>query len=348
MGELARRDAVDFIRDHFVGLVLDGYVADGYGGKDGAHHCPADAAWYDAADPANNTWTFATASGRSLGRLAEKGPREALAEFRKLPAAERTPAVAPEPDPEKGIAHLRPPPDGLVVRVYGVPLARDGRGELGRAPRLYTDCYAGSAGAVEPALTQGDMLWLTAEEARSLVPPGAAKGESRRIPPVIERRILACTQPMCEWGIGERGELTLTVVDASPARVTMRLEGWSTKGEPFAGYEAAYERRDRKASAATPGFLRGIDGQHLRFLGTVVFDPGRRAVVAFDVVAVREAWGERVNRVHGAGAGAAPRRWPMGFALEVAPGSPADRITPPKWVQNAPYNGGYAERYWGR
>ncbi len=271
-----------------------------------------------------------------------------MAEFRKLPPADRTPVVAPEPDPEKGIAHLRPPPGGLVVRVYGVPLARDRHGELIRARRMYTDCHSGSAGAVEPALTQGDMLWLKADEWRSLVPESPEKGASFRVPEVIERRLIACTVPMCAWTIGDRGELTLTVVEASASRVTMRLDGWSVMDPSFAAYEAAYERRDPKENVATPRFLADFQGQTLRFLGSVVYDRTAGALTAFDVVAVGEAWGERVNRLHGAGAGARPRRWPVGFACTIAPGTPADRITPPKVVQNATYNDGLSERYWGR
>jgi hypothetical protein len=273
-----------------------------------------------------------------------------LDEFKKLPAAERTPPVATDADPEKGIAHLRPPPGGLVVRVYGIPLARDPQtGELCRARKIYTDCYSGSAGAVEPALTQADMLWMTADEWRSLVPRGAAKGARFRVPEVIERRMIACTTPMCSWGIGDLGELTLTVLETSPTEIVLGLEGWSrTKGPTFEEYEAAYARRDPKENPRTPHFLEGYKGQVLRFLGRLKYDKEKQALTTFEVVAVGEAWGEHMNRTHGLGAGAKPQRLPMGFAYELARGTAADRITPPKMVQNAPYNGGFSELYWGR
>jgi len=318
---------------------MDGYIADGYGKK--GHHCAEDKEWYAKAGVGNNTWSFATAGGRPLGHLGETNPWKALEAFRKLPEADRRPAVKTEPEPDKGIAILRPPPGGLVARAYGTALERKD-GELVRASKVFTDCYAGSTGCVEPALTQIDMLWMTAAEARSLVPANAAVGARRRIPEVVERRMLSSTIPKC-GPIGDSGELTLVVTEISGATISLRLEGYSRKGVAFDEARAAYARKSADGKVGKIG-----ESQVLRFLGSLKYDSGKQAFIAFDIVAVGEAWGETVNRAHGAGANAEPRRWPVGFAYELAGTGVADRITPPAIVQNALYNGGLAERYWGK
>lgn len=321
-------------------MVLDGYIADGYGQK--GHHCPADGEWYKSAKVGNNTWSFATAGGRSLGRLGETSPAKALEAFRALPPADRRPAVEAEPDPEKGILRLRPPQGGLVARAYGVALDRTEKGELSRAARLFTDCHSSSAGCVEPALTQVDMLWMTEAEARSLIPVDPTPGAELRVPELLVRRMLACTIPKC-GPIGESGELTLVVTERSASTIVLRLEGFSRLGQPYEACKSAYAQRAPGEKGS-----KKHDGQVLRFLGFLRFDTEKRAFTAFDIVATGEAWGEYVNRAHGAGAGAEPRRWPVGFAFELAGKGAADRITPPAIVQNALYNGGLAERYWGK
>lgn len=317
---------------------MDGYIADGYGKK--GHHCAEDADWYARARVGNNTWSFVSASGRPLGHLGGTNPRKVLEEFRKLPDADRRPAVTAEPEPEKGIANLRPPKGGLVARAYGTALERTATGGLARAARLYTDLYAASAGCVEPALTQIDMLWMTPPEARSLVPANPAAGDRLRVPKVLEQRLLVHTIPKC-GPIGDGGELTLVVTEVTGSTVALRLEGFSRKGRSFEESKEAFAGKG-------PGKSAGGEGQVLRFLGFLKVDPKSQAFTAFDVVAVGEAWGETANRAHGAGAGAEPRRWPVGFAFELAGKGAADRITPPAIVQNSLYNGGLAEAYWGK
>lgn len=317
---------------------MDGYIADGYGRK--GHHCAEDAAWYAKARVGNNTWSFVTASGRPLGHLGPTNPHKALEEFRALPETDRRPAVAPEPEPEKGIADLRPPKGGLAARAYGVALERMADGGLARASRVYTDLHSSSVGCVEPALTQVDMLWMTQAEARSLVPANAAVGDRLRLPKVLEQRMLVHTIPKC-GPIGTGGELTVVVAKVSGSNVALRLEGFSRKGRPFEESREAFAK-------AGGGNSAGGEGQVLRFLGFLTYDARSGAFTAFDVVAVGEAWGETPNRAHGAGAKAEPRRWPVGFAFELAGTCAADRITPPAIVQNGLYNGGLTQAYWGK
>jgi hypothetical protein len=321
-------------------VVLDNYIADGYGRK--GHHCPEDAEWYKKASTGSNTWSFVAASGKPLGHLGQTNPWKALEAFKQLPESDRKPEVQEVADPEKGIAELRPPVGGLVARLYSTPLERTSEGGWVRAARVFTDCYASSGGCVEPGLTQLDMLWMTAAEWRSLVPATAKKGDSFRIPPVLEERMIARSVP-CANPVGDVGELTLTVQEVSPDGMTVRLEGWSRQGVSFKDSKAAY----KKAGPEGKGTFAPV-GQATRWLGAITFDAKKQAVTAFNIVAIGNAWGEYVNRKYGAGRGAEPQRWPAGYAYELAGSCSADRITPPKIVQNGLYNGGLTQQYWGK
>jgi len=320
--------------------VLDNYIADGYGRK--GHHCPEDAEWYARGKIGSNTWTYVAASGKPVGGLHDMNPWKALEAFKQLPESDRTPKVEEVADPEKGIAHLRPPAGGLVARLYSTPLERTSDGGWARAARVFTDCYASSGGCVEPGLTQLDMLWMTAAEWRSLVPATAKKGDSFRLPEVLERRMITLTVP-CANPVGDVGELTLTVQEASVEGMTVRLEGWSRQGVSLKESQAAY----RKAGPNDKGTFAPV-GQATRWLGTITYDTKKQAVTAFNIVALGNAWGEYVNRKYGTGRGAEPQRWPTGYAFELAGTCSADRITPPKMVQNGVYNGGLTEKYWGK
>lgn len=299
-----------------------------------------DGDWYRRAKIGVNTWSFVSASGEPLGRQSQTNARKALEAFRMLPEVDRKPSVRDDPDPEKGIPHLRPPKGGLVARLYNTALERGQGGALARAGRVFTDCYAGSTGCVEPALTQVDMLWMTDGEARSLFPAEPVVGASIRIPELLERRMIVHSVP-CANPVGDRGELTTTVTAASAERVSLRLEGWSRQGKSFEETQEAYQKPEGEKK-------RAPNGQATRWLGFLDYDLKKQAFTRFDVVAIGDSWGETFNRKYGTGAGAPPQRWPSGYAFELAGHGAADRITPPKWVQNAVYNGGLSKAYWGK
>lgn len=321
-----------------MGVVLDNYIADGY--KRSGHHCMECGDWYRRAKIGVNTWSFVSASGEPLGHVFEKNAWKALEAFRALPEVDRKPTVADDPDPEKGLAHLRPPKGGLVARLYNTALERGGDGRLVRAGKVFTDCYAGSTGCVEPALTQIDMLWMTEAEARSLLPAEPVVGASIRIPDLLERRLIVHSVP-CANPVGDRAELTVTVTAASAERVQLRLEGWSRQGKPFEETREAFEKSQEEKKRAS-------NGQATRWLGFLEYDLGKKAFARFEVLGIGDCWGELSNRKYGVGAGKAPRKWPCGYAFDLAGESAADRITPPKWVQNAVYNGGLSKAYWGK
>lgn len=317
---------------------MDGYIADGYGQK--GHHCPEDAEWYRKAQVGGNTWTFVTAGGARIGGLHDTW--KVVEEFKKLPESERKPKVAEDPEIEKGILHLRPPVRGLAARLYNTALERGADGELRRAGKSYTDLYATSAGCVEPALTQIDMFWMTEEEVRSLIPAEPAVGASFRVPPMIERRMLVYTVP-CTASVGDRGELTLTVTQVTTEGVELRLDGWSRQGGPFQEAREAFGKpgKDGKPSKAATG-------QATRWLGKVCYDSKKKAIAVFNIVGIGTVWGDAFNKKYGTGGGSEPRRWPAGYAFELATSVAADRITPPQIVQNGLYNSNLTDWYWGR
>ena len=193
------------------------------------------------------------------------------------------PKVQEEADPEKGLAHLRPPVGGLVARLYSTPLERTAEGGWARAAKVYTDCYAGSTGCVEPGLTQLDMLWMTAAEWRSLVPATAKKGDSFRLPEVLERRMISLSVP-CANPIGDVGELTLTVEETSADGMTVRLEGWSRQGVSLKDSKAAY----KKAGPNEKGTFAPV-GQATRWLGFIKLDAKKQALTSFNILAIGNA-----------------------------------------------------------
>jgi hypothetical protein len=315
---------------------MDGYIADGY--KRAGHHCPEDAAWFAKAQVGSNTWTYVTASGTKIGGLHDGA--KILGEFRKLPEAERRPKVQEDPDPEKGIGNLRPPARGLTARLYNTALEKRADGEIARASKSFTDCYASSGGCVEPALTQIDMLWMREVEVLSIVPAEPKVGASFRMPDALERRMIQFTVP-CANPVGDQGEFTLTVTSVSAGAVDLRLEGWSRQGVSF------NDAKDAFAKSRGEGKRRASVGQATRWLGFLKYDLTKKAFTSFDIVGIGDVWGEAANRKYGAGAGAEPRKWPAGYAFELAKNSPADRITPPQMVQQGLYNRDLTDWYWG-
>ncbi len=279
-----------------------------------------------------------------MGNLGQSNLRRALETFRRLPELERKPHVAAEPDPEMGLASLRSPVGGLVARAYMTALERDAAGELTRAARVYTDCHVTSAGCVEPALTQVDMLWMTVDEWRSLLPPEPSKGVSFRVPEILERRMISQTIP-CSNPIGDRGELTLTVTEVSAEGVSLRLDGWSKQGPSFKESTEALLEGGEAGKPRTPATAIGQAG---RWLGHLKYDVRQKAITRFDILVIGDAWGEGFNRKYGTGSGAELVRWPIGYAFELAGKGTADRITPPVTVQSSLYNSGLSKLYWGK
>lgn len=226
-------------------------------------------------------------SARTVGEMI----RRALEKFRALPAAEREPGAMKvpelEPDPDY---HRAPPEGGLILRVHARALDLD------------------------HAAPARDHLWLTREEWRSLVPADPTVGKSVEVPrPIVMRlaRFHLVDNTRGEPSPWERQEvrearLTLTVREATEAKLTLALEG-----------------RAR--------LLAGDRGYEPELRGTLLYDRAAGAFERVDLTAVGDHWGEGHWTP-----GARPGRAPLGVALELVTGrGPTDVIAPQasRWLR---------------
>jgi hypothetical protein len=243
-----------------------------------------------------------TASGKLLAyKNAGQAPdvmrdvlRKGLAEWRRLPASERRPGgVAVEKIPKLDARYSRrPPTGGLIVDVYARILDRDSQGELCRGT-----CQ--TPGGEKAAR---DHLWLTEAEWKSLVPSNPKKGDQFPLPQGIAERVLRYHlvdntrgEPNY-WTKDEirSSQLTLTVEEATPISVQLRLNG-----SALLATAADAERADR--------------GYQVNLTGYVTYDAAQKSISRFDIVAVGVHWGS--GRYTG---GARPGRNPFGVAMELA------------------------------
>jgi hypothetical protein len=231
--------------------------------------------------------------------------RQGLREWNKLPAERRTPGTVKVEDFENDDARYTrtPPPGGLIVNVYTRILDHE-QGELcrGTCPTRGGDQAA------------RDHLWLTEAEWKSLVPANPSKGDRLPLPAAVAERILRFhltdntrgEPPMWQRDEIRSQEMTLTVEEATPAAVRLRLDGSAL----LATHEDA-----AKAS-------RGFD---VRLLGYIGYDRVKQAIDRFDVVAVGDHWGEGTYTRR-----ARPGRMPLGVAFELASGKSGADLVPPQ------------------
>jgi hypothetical protein len=247
--------------------------------------------------------------------------KSGLAKWNKLPESERKPGAVKVEEPGKlDSAYARTPPEnGLIVNVHARLLERaDAAGtNVQGLPK------AGSilGGFADAQCTVGDgdeasrdHLWLTEAEWKSLLPKSAKVGERSPVPPAIVSRILRFhlidntrgEPPMWRREDVRKGELSLVVESATPAKVTLRLEG------------VALLATDANLDQAK----RGYDA---KLLGYIEYEPAKPRVTRFDVVAIGDHWGEgRFTR------GARDGRKPMGVAFELATGGKPGDLVPPQ------------------
>lgn len=273
--------------------------------------------------------TCVSPSGKPLGYAPSEKVLEA---FRKLPASESRPGAVQVPELTSAERLIpAPPPGGLVFKVHARFLSRDGQGKL---------CYA------EPEdfplmgkTTEGrrswllflqpntEYLWLTAAEARSLIPAKAVKGAKLGVPSNLVERLarfhLTPRRAMTSEGgiLGKKeiksAKLTLVVEEASAERLCLRLTGFVHTGTSF-----------DKDKATTPNGPLGF-GFMAPLHGVAEFDRTTSRFLRFDLIALGEVWG-RWGDANGKSLFVErPGSTPFGFALELATGdSPTERIPP--------------------
>jgi hypothetical protein len=230
--------------------------------------------------------------------------RQGLDEWNKLPESRRRPGAVPVGDEGKiDTRYVRtPPPGGLIVTVYTRILDQKGN-----------DLCRGTCKVPGGDAAARDHLWLTADEAKTLVPADAREGDRVPLPAAVAERMVRFhlidntrgEPPLWLREDIRSQDLTLTVEEATALGVTLRLEGSALL-----------------ATNANPA--KADRGYDVRLLGTIHYDAVKKAIDRFDVVAYGEHWGEGHFTLN-----PRPGRTPLGVAFELAAGdTAADRVPP--------------------
>jgi hypothetical protein len=203
-----------------------------------------------------------------------------LAEWRKLPAAERQPGglLIPEQRHHDKIV-AQAPPGGLILKVHQSALHRNKQGELRRQAYHYPETY-GTRLKYEPG---HDYVWLTAAEWQALLPAAPRKGDTFALPAALAEQFtfmlrdtsrLGTSDPSVTWKPGDVrvNELKVTVDDVGPI-LRLRLDGRVQLRETV--------------KVAGKGAAR-FDG-HL--LGYLHYNLEKKAFVRFEVLALGEFQG---------------------------------------------------------
>lgn len=183
--------------------------------------------------PSWNGWIAATPNGVILNEepyldlVIHKG----LQRWNELPEAERRPGLALEDlGPVNPDLDLAPPPGGLVLKVFIRSLARDGKGKLHAPAKV--DLNNPGAPPID-AQAQRDHLWITAEEASSLVDGPRSKGQKSPVPAFLADRICrfylkdsaTCIPGTSSSKYGGYSGTMTSVVAETGSVLRLRLEG---------------------------------------------------------------------------------------------------------------------------
>jgi len=299
-----------FVNRHFIPVALDTYFR---GNSHELAYCKKIRAGGNHLVAATASGTV-LASGRAL-RLHSQALKPVLAEFKKQPLAARR--GKPE-DAAKATPPRRPvpkaPAGGLVIRGFCTYMQKDAKSQWARTKRFYYEQNPNRWAAE----TQSDMLWLTAAEARSLVPATPQVGVRVPVAVAIRERFFSTIGiDYMEGSVNSlklrATEMTLTVTTVTDNGIAMKLEGYGWMGREL-DLKLRIQPRSR--------------GCELRVLGRLHFDRRKKAFDRFDVVGLGEAWGNKMNYIRRE---VIPRGypWQYGIACELVTGdSPMDRIPP--------------------
>src|SRR5262245_22864301 len=146
--------------------------------------------------------------------FAPKRLRAVLEKFKELPPEKRTASVKEIPDSWKGKALPSPPAAGLILKQYNRGFQRDAEG------KMHPDGQE----------LRHDSLWLTKAERQSLVPEQPKVGDSFTVPAFLVSRLgvhhgSAFGANGVKISATPKPALTLTVEDASPDQIRLRLQG---------------------------------------------------------------------------------------------------------------------------
>lgn len=146
--------------------------------------------------------------------FAPKRLHTVLEKFKKLSPEKRTARIEELPNSWKGKALADPPAEGIILKQYNRGFHRDAEGKMhpdGQVP-LH------------------DSLWMTKAEWQSLAPEQPKVGDSRTVPAFLVSRLgvhhaSAFGANGVKISATPKPTLTLTVEDASPDQLRLRLQG---------------------------------------------------------------------------------------------------------------------------
>jgi hypothetical protein len=248
-----------------------------------------------------NCFVLTTPSGKKLaGGNGSGGARDALAaglkSWKLLTDDERTALPAGKQVKPPEADRCTPPPGGLILRSFTRNLKKDNRGDLAVISKedlndrtLYPDW---NPIYMEPAHFN---VWLTETEWKSLLPADPKKGDALQVPNAIQKRLFRYHLVNGTFGLPgswsleqiRAGKLTLAVEEVSPV-LRMRLQG------------SALLTTDADPAKAQ----RGYDA---RLSGRLTYDPQKKILTRFDMVATGDYWGGDTRADASSGLGA--RRW---------------------------------------
>src|SRR6185369_6215392 len=153
--------------------------------------------------------------------FAPKRLRAALEKFKQMAPEKRKTSIEELPNSWKGkAAEPNPPAEGIILKQYNRGFHRDADGKMhsdGQVP-LH------------------DSLWMTKAEWQSLVPEQPKVGDSRTVPAFLVSRLgvhhaSAFGAKGVKISATPKPTLTLTVEDASPDQLRLRLHGFLQTSE---------------------------------------------------------------------------------------------------------------------
>ncbi len=238
-------------------------------------------------------WFTITAAGHPVPASKAKDPgskgglaallKQTFDLYKQLPEAQRRPA---EPIADANRPTLAPPPGGLVLTIYDRFLQRENA--------EYCPIVSGARAPQQPLHLPGpqrNSLWLTQEECRSLMPADPQRGQTISVPAnLVKRLALFGLLPGSAWQAEYKwtadslrsGNLNLAVEDVSASRVRLRIQGSILLRTPTVpGYAV-----DR------PNLPEGLNNQYdARLEGTIEYDPVRKQIIRWDMVALGDYLG---------------------------------------------------------
>src|SRR5262249_50077160 len=140
-----------------------------------------------------------------------------------LPPEKRTASIAKLPNSWKGKALANPPAEGIILKQYNRGFHKDAEGKMHPDGQVLLH----------------DSLWMTKAEGQSLVPQKPQVGDSFTVPAFLVSRLgvhhgSAFGANGVRISATPKPTLTLTVEDASPDQLRLRLKG-SLQTSEFVG-----------------------------------------------------------------------------------------------------------------